>query len=78
MHPIIAHEVAKARIADWHRQSERDSLARAARPARRLRRSRFVPGDLASGFARRARAVLAARSPRPPVPVPGQPPKATT
>ena len=78
MHPIIAHDAAKARIADWHRQAERDRVTRAARLARKPHRRRFMPGDLATGFARRARAVLAARSPRPPVPAPGQAPKATT
>ena len=78
MHPIIVHEAAKARIADWHQQAERDRVVRAARLARQPHRRRFMPGDLATGFARRARAVLAARSPRPPVSAPGQAPKATT
>jgi hypothetical protein len=77
MHPIIAHEAAKARIADRHRQAERGRVAQAARLARKPHRRRFMPGDLATGFARRARAVLAARSP-PPVPAPGQAPKAAT
>jgi hypothetical protein len=77
MHPIIAHEVAKARIADWHRQAERDSMARAARLDRQPRRRRFVPGDLATGFARRVRAALAARGPQPAVSA-GQAPKATS
>jgi hypothetical protein len=77
MHPIIAHEAAKARIADRHRQAERGRVAQAARLARKPHRRRFMPGDLATGFARRARSVLAARSP-PPVPAPGQAPKAAT
>lgn len=78
MHPIIAHQAAQARIADWHRQAERDRVAQAARLARQPHRRRFTPGDLATGFARRARAALAARSLRPPVSAPGQAPKATT
>jgi hypothetical protein len=78
MHPIIVHQAAKARIADWHRQAERDRVAQAATLARTPHRRRFMPGDLATAFARRARAVLAARSPRPPAPAPGQAPKATT
>jgi hypothetical protein len=77
MDPITLDKVAKARIADWHRQAGRDRIARAARHDRKPRR-RLVPSDLATGLARRVRAVLAARSPRPPVPAPGQAPKATT
>jgi hypothetical protein len=78
MHPIILNEVAKARIADWHRQAERDRMARAARLARKPHRRRFVPGDLATAFARRVRAALAARSPRPSASAPGHAPKATS
>jgi len=75
MDPITVNKVAKARIADWHRQAGRDRIARAARHNRTPRRRRLVPSDLATGLARRVRPVLAARSPRP---VPGQAPKATT
>lgn len=78
MHPIILNEVAKARIADWHRQAERDRIARTARLTRKAHRRHVVPGDLAAGFARRVLAVLAARRLRPPVSAPGQAPKATT
>jgi hypothetical protein len=33
LHPAISRELAKARIANWHRQAERDTLARAVAPA---------------------------------------------
>ena len=46
MHPIIAHEAAKARFADWHRQAERD---------RRKHGGILVLARLAKGLARRAR-----------------------
>ena len=42
MHPITSYELAKAQIADLHRQARRDALARAARRAR-LARTR-LPG----------------------------------
>lgn len=37
MHPAIHHDLAQARIADLHRQAQRDALARAARQARHAR-----------------------------------------
>jgi hypothetical protein len=37
MHPTLSSELAKARMADLHRQAQRDALARAARRARRRR-----------------------------------------
>ena len=30
LHPAISREMAKSRITNWHRQAERDALARAA------------------------------------------------
>jgi len=33
LHPAISREMAKSRITNWHRQAERDALARAAAPA---------------------------------------------
>jgi len=33
LHPAFSHEMAKSRITNWHRQAERDALARAAAPA---------------------------------------------
>jgi hypothetical protein len=33
LHSAISQEQAKYRIANWHRQAERDALARAAAPA---------------------------------------------
>jgi hypothetical protein len=35
MYPLTSYELAKARAADLHRQAQRDTLARAARRARR-------------------------------------------
>jgi hypothetical protein len=64
MHPTIHGEVARARIADLHRQAERDRMARATRLARKTHERHFVPGHLATVLARRALAVLAAHSPR--------------
>jgi hypothetical protein len=63
---IILNKVAKARITDLHRQAERDRIARAARHDRKPRRRRYATADRATGLARRVRAVLAARSLRPP------------
>jgi hypothetical protein len=54
MHPTIHHEIAKARIADWHRQAQRDTLALAARQARRARRDR-------SSYPAPVRPIVAAR-----------------
>jgi hypothetical protein len=39
MHPTIGYELAKTRIADFHRQAQRDALARAARRTRHGRPS---------------------------------------
>jgi hypothetical protein len=76
MHPTIMSEVAKHRIADWHRQAGRDRTARAARAARKQHTSHLRPGHLATVLARRVRAALGAPSLRPPT-QPGQTPKAT-
>lgn len=77
MHPMIDDRAAKARIADLHGQAERDRTARAVRLARKHHRQ-FVSGEPATGFARRAFAVLGARTQRAPVPAPGQARKATS
>ena len=78
MYPITYHGVAKARIADWHRQAERDRVARAARLARKAHRWHAAPAAPAAGFARRVLAVLGAGGVRPPLSAPGQAPKATS
>jgi glutamine cyclotransferase len=39
MYPTIMSDVAKARIADWHRQADRDRTARAVRATRTKRAS---------------------------------------
>jgi hypothetical protein len=35
MHSTISHQIAQARIADLHRQAQRDALARETRQGRR-------------------------------------------
>ena len=42
MYPLSSYELAKAQVADRHRQAQRDTLARAARRARRART--YQPG----------------------------------
>jgi hypothetical protein len=64
MHPIIHGELARARIADLHRQAERDRMARAARFAHRTHDRHVVPGHLAAVLARHVLEVVAAHSPR--------------
>lgn len=71
MYPAIVH-VAEAQLADWHRQADHYSIARAARLNRKRRYRRFVPGALVTQFVCRVRALLAARSRQPPVSPPGQ------
>jgi len=65
MHPIMGYEVAKARIADRHRQADRDRMARAARLDRKEGTRRLVPGHRAITLARRVLAALGGRRPRP-------------
>ena len=77
MHPTTMHEVAKARIADWHRQAERDGMARAIRLARKEHARHLAPGHRAAAFAHRVLMVLGARSLRPPA-QPEQAPRATS
>jgi hypothetical protein len=74
MHPTIMNDIAKDRIADWHRQADRDRTARAARAAR-TQHPRQSPTHLAAVLARRVRAGLGPAS-RPPA-QPGQMRKAT-
>jgi hypothetical protein len=65
MHPAIYHDLVQARIADLHRQAQRDALARAASRSRRAQRrhgAHRVPG-LRVVVAGRVLAVLGARSP---------------
>ena len=63
MHPYIYSEIARDRIAELHRQAERDALAVAIRRARRARGDRprhALPGRPA----RAARRVLVLLRPR--------------
>ena len=75
MHPTIMSDVAKDRIADWHRQADRARTARAARAAR-AKHAHRRPTHLAAVLARRVRAALGAPSPRRSAP-PGPMRKAT-
>ena len=53
MHPIIAHEATKERLADWRSRAERN----------RTKHARHIAlGRLATDLARRVRAALTARS----------------
>jgi hypothetical protein len=38
MHPTARYDLMQTRVADMHRQAQRDALARAARPARPARK----------------------------------------
>jgi hypothetical protein len=75
MHPTVMSEVAKHRIADWHRQADRARTARAARAAR-TKHAHPRPTHLAAVLARRVRTALGLPSLRPPA-QPGQTRKAT-
>ena len=60
MHPAIHCDLAQARIADLHRQAQRDARARAASRARRARtpQRRHPVRGLPAVMARRVLAVL--------------------
>ncbi len=65
MHPTIQHDIMQARVADLHRQAERDRLAQAVSRGRRTLRERgrrSVPGATATVLARRLLAALGSRS----------------
>jgi hypothetical protein len=65
MHPTLSCELAKARIADMHRQAQRDALARAARRARRRRPDQpALPAlKIRAAVTRRLLTALGARTP---------------
>ena len=81
MHPIIMHDLIKARTSDLHRQAECHALGRAARRARHApanKRRPFMPAHATAGLIRRALTLLGAHRPeRYPVPAnpvrPGRP-----
>ena len=72
MHPIILHDLTKARTSDLHRRAERDALSRAARRARQApakKSTPFIPAHTAAELIRRVLTLLDARRPeRYPVP----------
>jgi hypothetical protein len=57
MHPTIMSDIGKARIADWHRQADRDRLARAAQATRTKHASHRLSVTVA-GLAAAALALL--------------------
>jgi hypothetical protein len=64
MHPGIHHEIAQARIADLHRQAERDALALAACRTRRApakQNAHFMPSHVIAELTRRVLTLLGAR-----------------
>jgi hypothetical protein len=77
MHPIMGYEANKARIADLHRQAERDRMARAALAARKNSNTLQAPAHQAAALARRVLAVLGGHRLRPSPAPPAQAPKAT-
>jgi len=62
MYPLSSYELAKARIADLHRQAQRDALARAARQARHPRTHRHGHPAPAHTAVRRLLTALGARN----------------
>jgi hypothetical protein len=56
MHPTIMSDIGKARIADWHRQADRDRIARAAR-ATRTKHASYRLSVAVAGFAAAALAL---------------------
>jgi hypothetical protein len=66
MHPIIMHDLIKARTTDRHRQAERDALRRAARRARHAPAKQgtpFMPAHRTAELIRRMLTLLGARRP---------------
>ena len=63
MHPIFHDELNKARIADLHRQAERDRSVRASAQAHPTRRGngKDLSGDAVGVFAHRLLIILSAR-----------------
>jgi hypothetical protein len=63
MHPIIERDVMHARIADLHRQAERDRIARAASltPRTRQESAGRTACSVARPFSRAARSPVSAR-----------------
>jgi hypothetical protein len=64
MHPIILHDLTKARTSDLHRQAERDALSLAARRARHApdqKSTLFMPAHATAELLRRVLTLLGAR-----------------
>jgi len=68
MRHTFLHNLAWARVADLHRQAERDRIARAAIRAPRAQaqqRTRCVPAHTSTGLARRVLMLASGRHPSP-------------
>jgi hypothetical protein len=66
MHPIILHDLTKARTSDLHRQAERDRLSLAAGRARQApaqHSAPFMPVHTTAALIRRVLTLLGARTP---------------
>jgi hypothetical protein len=64
MHPIIHRDIMQARVADLHRQAQRDAQARTVSQARRAGTQRRHPGHrIPAVMARRVLTVLGGGSP---------------
>jgi hypothetical protein len=66
MHPIILHDLTKARTSDLHRQAGRDTLSRAARRGRQApakHSAPFMPAHTTAALIRRALTPLGACRP---------------
>ena len=62
MHPIIERDVMHARVADLHRQAERDRIVRAASRTLRARLEKLRPNVMFSRTAVLARCALTSLS----------------
>jgi hypothetical protein len=66
MHPIILHDLTKARTSDLHRQAETDALSLAGRRARQApaqKSTSFIPAHATTELIRRVLTLLGARRP---------------
>jgi len=73
MHPALSRQLAQARIADLHRQAQRDTMASTASQALRMRAPTHTqpPRRQPASLVRRALAILRARPSAPAADVPG-------
>jgi hypothetical protein len=72
MHPALSRQLTQARIADLHRQAQRDAMARAASQALRMRAPKHTlpPRRLPTSLVRRVLSMQRARPSAPAADVP--------